>query len=52
MRSTSIATSSEKYPRLFSPIKVGTQTVKNRLWMPPVSTNLAVAAAYALAREL
>lgn len=32
----------EKYPMLFSPIKVGTQTVKNRLWMPPVSTNLAV----------
>ena len=42
MTSTSIATSSEKYPQLFSPIKVGTQTVKNRLWMPPVSTNLAV----------
>ncbi|MDO4848919.1 MAG: FAD-dependent oxidoreductase [Coriobacteriia bacterium] len=42
MPSTSIAASSEKYPQLFSPIKVGTQTVKNRLWMPPVSTNLAV----------
>ena len=42
MPSTSIATSSETYPQLFSPIKVGTQTVKNRLWMPPVSTNLAV----------
>ncbi len=42
MPSTSTAASSERYPRLFSPIKVGTQTVKNRLWMPPVSTNLAV----------
>ena len=42
MPSTSIATSSETYPQLFSPIKVGTQVVKNRLWMPPVSTNLAV----------
>ena len=42
MTSTSIATSSETYPQLFSPIKVGTQVVKNRLWMPPVSTNLAV----------
>ena len=26
---------------LFSPIKVGTQEVKNRVFMPPVSTNLA-----------
>lgn len=42
MPSTSIATSSETYPQLFSPIMVGTQVVKNRLWMPPVSTNLAV----------
>lgn len=39
---TEVATKSESYPMLFSPIKVGTQTVKNRLWMPPVSTNLAV----------
>lgn len=39
---TEVATKSERYPMLFSPIKVGTQTVKNRLWMPPVSTNLAV----------
>ena len=28
-------------PMLFSPIKVGTQEVKNRVFMPPVSTNLA-----------
>ena len=39
---TEVATKSERYPMLFSPIKVGTQTVKNRLWMPPVSTNLAI----------
>lgn len=26
---------------LFSPIKVGTTEVKNRVFMPPVSTNLA-----------
>ena len=32
---------SEKYPLLFSPIKVGTQTVRNRVFMPPISTNLA-----------
>ena len=42
MPDKSVATSSEKYPMLFSPIKVGTQTVKNRVFMPPVSTNLAV----------
>ena len=42
MSDKSVATSSEKYPMLFSPIKVGTQTVKNRVFMPPVSTNLAV----------
>lgn len=32
---------SEKYPLLFSPIKVGTQEIRNRVFMPPVSTNLA-----------
>lgn len=32
---------SQAYPMLFSPIKVGTQEVKNRVFMPPVSTNLA-----------
>ena len=32
---------SEKYPLLFSPLKVGTQEVRNRVFMPPVSTNLA-----------
>ena len=32
---------SEKYPLLFSPLKVGTQEVRNRAFMPPVSTNLA-----------
>lgn len=32
---------SEKYPMLFSPIKVGTTEVRNRVFMPPVSTNLA-----------
>ena len=32
---------SEKYPLLFSPIKVGTQTIRNRVFMPPISTNLA-----------
>ena len=26
------------YPMLFSPIKVGTTEVKNRVFMPPVST--------------
>lgn len=30
-----------KYTHLFSPIKVGEQTVKNRVFMPPISTNLA-----------
>ena len=29
-----------KYPHLFEPIQIGTQTVKNRLFMPPLSTNL------------
>ena len=32
---------SAAYPMLFSPIKVGTTEVKNRVFMPPVSTNLA-----------
>lgn len=30
-----------KYPNLFSPIKVGETVVKNRIFMPPISTNLA-----------
>lgn len=30
-----------KYPHLFSPIKVGETVVKNRIFMPPISTNLA-----------
>ena len=29
------------YPHLFEPIQIGTQTVKNRVFMPPISTNLA-----------
>ena len=29
-----------KYPHLFEPIKVGKTTVKNRIFMPPISTNL------------
>lgn len=29
------------YPHLFSPIKIGETTVKNRIFMPPISTNLA-----------
>lgn len=29
------------YPHLFEPIKVGTKTIKNRVFMPPLSTNLA-----------
>lgn len=29
------------YPHLFSPVKIGKTTVKNRIFMPPVSTNLA-----------
>ena len=32
---------SSSYPMLFSPIKVGTTEVKNRVFMPPVPTNLA-----------
>lgn len=29
------------YPNLFSPIRIGETTVKNRIFMPPISTNLA-----------
>lgn len=29
------------YPHLFSPIRIGETTVKNRIFMPPMSTNLA-----------
>ena len=32
---------SSAYPMLFSPINVGTTQVKNRVFMPPVSTNMA-----------
>ena len=31
----------QKYSHLFSPIKIGETTVKNRIFMPPISTNLA-----------
>ncbi len=31
----------QQYPHLFSPIQIGEITVKNRIFMPPVSTNLA-----------
>ena len=30
-----------RYEHLFAPIQVGKRTVKNRVWMPPISTNLA-----------
>ena len=30
----------EKYPHLFTPIQIGKTTVKNRIFMPPLSTNL------------
>ena len=30
----------DKYPHLFSPIKIGETVVKNRIFMPPLSTNL------------
>ena len=30
-----------KYKHLFEPIKIGSKTVKNRIFMPPISTNLA-----------
>ncbi len=29
-----------KYPNLFTPIQIGKTTVKNRIFMPPLSTNL------------
>lgn len=29
------------YPHLFAPIQIGKTTVKNRIFMPPISTNLA-----------
>ena len=29
------------YEHLFSPVQIGTTTVKNRVFMPPISTNLA-----------
>lgn len=31
----------QHYPHLFSPIQIGKTTVKNRIFMPPLSTNLA-----------
>ena len=31
----------QHYPHLFSPIQIGNKTVKNRIFMPPLSTNLA-----------
>ena len=30
-----------QYPHLFSPIRIGKTTIKNRVFMPPLSTNLA-----------
>lgn len=30
----------DKYPHLFRPIQIGKTTVKNRIFMPPLSTNL------------
>ena len=30
-----------QFPHLFEPIRIGKQTVKNRIFMPPLSTNLA-----------
>ena len=30
-----------QFPHLFSPIKIGETTIKNRVFMPPISTNLA-----------
>ena len=30
-----------QYPKLFSPIKIGETVIKNRVFMPPISTNLA-----------
>ena len=31
----------KKFPHLFEPIKIGKTTVKNRIFMPPISTNMA-----------
>ena len=31
----------QQYPHFFSPIQIGKTTVKNRIFMPPLSTNLA-----------
>ena len=30
-----------RYPHLFEPIQIGTKTINNRVFMPPISTNLA-----------
>ena len=30
-----------RYIHLFEPIKVGNTVIKNRVFMPPISTNLA-----------
>ena len=30
-----------RYEHLFEPIQVGKKVIKNRVWMPPISTNLA-----------
>ena len=30
-----------KYKHLFQPLKVGKTEIKNRIFMPPISTNLA-----------
>ena len=30
-----------QFSHLFEPIRIGKQTVKNRIFMPPLSTNLA-----------
>ena len=30
-----------RYEHLFTPIKVGKKEIRNRVWMPPISTNLA-----------
>ena len=31
----------EYFPHLFEPIKIGKTTVKDRIFMPPISTNMA-----------
>ena len=31
----------KNFPHLFEPIQIGKTTVKNRIFMPPLSTNLA-----------